>query len=74
MAMRKEPRVMNSVPQIETAEMTDADLENVSAGLGLGGSGGLVLETPLGDVIGSLAAAVTPQGASAGAAVHTMSI
>ncbi|CAM5248828.1 hypothetical protein SALBM311S_00241 [Streptomyces alboniger] len=69
---RREPHVMNPAFQVEAAEISDADLDNVSGGLGLGGSGGLCLETPLGDIAGGLAAVASPEGLSAG--VHTTAL
>jgi outer membrane lipoprotein SlyB len=86
MVIRKESRVMNLVPQVETTEMSDAELENVSGGLGLGdlplgglplgglalgGSGGLNLQTPLGEIAGGLVASGSPQGLTAGASLQT---
>jgi bacteriocin-like protein len=81
--MRKESHVMNLAPQVETTEMSDAELENVSGGLGLGGlplpvgglalggSGGLSLDTPLGQIGGGLVASGSPQGVTLGASLQT---
>ncbi|WP_405620173.1 hypothetical protein [Streptomyces sp. NBC_00076] len=63
---------MNPAFQVEAAEISDADLDNVSGGLGLGGSGGLLLETPLGDIAGGLTAVGSLEGLSAG--VHTTAL
>ena len=76
---------MNLAPQVETTEMSDAELEDVSGGLGLGGlplglplgglgiggSGGLNIQTPLGEVAGGLVASGSPQGLTAGASLQT---
>jgi hypothetical protein len=72
---------MNLAPQVETTEMADAELENVSGGLGLGslplgglgiaGSGGLNIQTPLGEIGGGLVASGSPQGLTAGASLQT---
>jgi hypothetical protein len=61
---------MNLAPQVATAEISDADLDNVSGGLA-GGSGGLYVETPVAAVTSDLLAVATPEGVAAGAAVHT---
>jgi hypothetical protein len=86
MVIRKESRVMNRAPQVETTEMSDAELEGVSGGLdlsslplgalplgglGIGGSGGLNVQTPLGEVAGGLVASGSPQGLTAGASLQT---
>jgi hypothetical protein len=63
--------VMNLASQVETVEMSEADLENVSGGLEAGGSGGLSVETPLADVCGGFLAVASTQGLAAGAHVHT---
>jgi len=68
---------MNLAPQVATAEISDADLDNVSGGLaggdsgGLaaGGSGGLYVETPIAAVTSGLLAVATPEGAAVGTAV-----
>ncbi|MCX5053333.1 type A2 lantipeptide [Streptomyces sp. NBC_00201] len=72
---------MNLASQVETTEMSDAEMENVSGGLGLGdlpvgglaagGSGGLSLQTPLGDIAGGLVAGGSLQGLTAGASLQT---
>jgi bacteriocin-like protein len=72
---------MNLAPQVETTEMSDAELENVSGGLGLGslplgglgigGSGGLDIQTPLGEIAGGLVASGSLQGLTAGASLKT---
>lgn len=61
---------MNVTPQVETAEMSDAALDTVSGGLAAGASGGLFLETPLADVCADLLAVASPEGVTAGGAVH----
>ncbi|PZG96052.1 hypothetical protein C1I97_26595 [Streptomyces sp. NTH33] len=62
---------MNLAPQVATAEISDADLDNVSGGLAAGGSGGLCAETPIAAVTSDLLAIATPEGVAVGAAVHT---
>lgn len=62
---------MNLAPRVATAEISDADLDNVSGGLAVGGSGGLYLETPIAAITSDLLAIATPEGVAAGAAVHT---
>ncbi|MEU0068060.1 hypothetical protein ABZ027_00555 [Streptomyces sp. NPDC006332] len=63
---------MNPAFQVEAAEISDADLDNVSGGLAAGGSGGLFLETPLGSLCADLAAVASPEGLAAG--VHTTAL
>ncbi|MEV2210464.1 hypothetical protein AB0H86_02900 [Streptomyces sp. NPDC050997] len=65
---------MNHAFQVEAAEISDADLDNVSGGLAAGGSGGLFLETPLGDLGAGLLAVASPEGVAAGASVNTTSV
>ncbi|MFE7217016.1 type A2 lantipeptide [Streptomyces sp. NPDC001698] len=60
---------MNLAPQVATAEISDADLDNVSGGLAVGG--GLYAETPIADVSSGFLAIATPEGVAAGAAVNT---
>ncbi|MFE2093475.1 hypothetical protein [Streptomyces sp. NPDC059460] len=62
---------MNLAPQVATAEISDADLDNVSGGLAVGGSGGLYAETPAAAVTSDLLAIATPEGVAAGTTVHT---
>ncbi|WP_112467385.1 hypothetical protein [Streptomyces triticisoli] len=62
---------MNPAPQVATAEISDADLDNVSGGLAAGGSGDLCVETPVATVTSDLLAVATPEGVAAGTAVHT---
>jgi hypothetical protein len=64
---------MNLGHQVETAEMSDADLDGISGGLAAGGSGGLFLETPLADVCGDVAAVGTGRGLSLGTSLHAAS-
>ncbi|MGW4047326.1 hypothetical protein [Streptomyces sp. NPDC004721] len=60
---------MNPAPQVATVEISDADLDNVSGGLAVGG--GLYVETPIADVASGGLAVATPEGVAAGTAVHT---
>ncbi|WP_151480565.1 hypothetical protein [Streptomyces albicerus] len=61
-------------PQVETAEMSDGDLDNVSGGLAVAGAGGLHLETPIADVCADVLAVASAEGLVAGASVHTTSL
>ncbi|MGW3357213.1 hypothetical protein ACWDFL_17590 [Streptomyces bungoensis] len=61
---------MNFVPQVATTEISDADLDNVSGGLAVGGSGGLCIETPVASVAADLLAVATPEGITTGTAFH----
>ncbi|WP_328352118.1 hypothetical protein OG828_08740 [Streptomyces sp. NBC_00457] len=65
---------MNFAAQVEAAEISDTDLDNVSGGLAAGGSGGLFLETPIGDVFAGLTAVASTEGLAAGAGVHTAAL
>jgi hypothetical protein len=58
---------MNFTPQVETAEMSDADLDNVSGGMAGGGSGGLFLEVPPLGVGADAFAFLSTEGVAAGA-------
>ncbi|MEU2287258.1 hypothetical protein ABZ614_36025 [Streptomyces sp. NPDC013178] len=62
---------MNLAPRVETVEISDADLDNVSGGLAAGGSGGLSLETPVADICADLVAVASTEGLASGASVHT---
>ncbi|GCB52151.1 hypothetical protein SNL152K_9507 [Streptomyces sp. NL15-2K] len=73
---------MNFIPQVETAEMADADLDNVSGGMaggasggltgGLAGgaSGGLLLDTPSAAVGADLCAFLSAEGGVVAADAH----
>jgi hypothetical protein len=61
---------MNLAPQDAAAEISDADLDNISGGLAIGGSGSLCAETPIGAVAADLVAIGTPDGVTAGGALH----
>ncbi|GED90055.1 hypothetical protein [Streptomyces sp. 6-11-2] len=52
-------------------EISDADLDNVSGGLTVGGSSGLCIETPIAAVTSGVLAIATPAGVAASTAVHT---
>ncbi|MFD3504377.1 hypothetical protein [Streptomyces sp. NPDC058678] len=68
---------MNLACPVETAEISDADLDHVSGGLavgGSGGSGGLFVETPIADVCADLVAVASTEGLGAGASVHTAAL
>ncbi|MFF9125203.1 hypothetical protein ACF09J_18195 [Streptomyces sp. NPDC014889] len=62
---------MNPAPQVATAEISDADLDHVSGGLAVGGSGGLCVETPIATVTSGVLAVASPEGVAVGTAVHT---
>lgn len=62
---------MNFVPQVTTTEISDTDLDNVSGGLAVAGSGGLSIETPIASVASDFLAVATPEGATTGIAFHT---
>jgi hypothetical protein len=69
---------MNLDSRVETAEISDADLDSVSGGLAAGGSGGLSLETPIADVCADVCADVVAvasgEGLVAGASVHASAL
>ncbi|MFD3621375.1 hypothetical protein ACFWWT_40500 [Streptomyces sp. NPDC058676] len=65
---------MNLACPVETAEISDADLDHVSGGLAVGGSGGLFVETPIADVCADLVAVASTEGLGAGASVHTAAL
>ncbi|MGW0817484.1 hypothetical protein ACWD00_30375 [Streptomyces viridiviolaceus] len=58
---------MNYTPQVETAEISDADLDAVSGGLAAGVSGGAFLHSASGDVCVDMFAATFAEGVVAGA-------
>lgn len=61
---------MNLGHQIETVEMSDDSLDAISGGLSVAGSGGVFVETSLGEVCGDVVVAGTENGLSAGASLH----
>jgi hypothetical protein len=65
---------MNLASPVGTAEMSDADLDGVSGGLAVGGSGGLFLDTPIADVCADLMAVASTDGLAVGAGVHTTAV
>lgn len=66
---------MNRACPVETAEISDADLDNVSGGgLAVGGLGGLSVETPIADVCADLMAVASTEGLAAGGSVHTTAL
>lgn len=66
---------MNFTPEVGTAEISDADLDNVSGGLA-GASAGLVGSVSAGPVAAELCAeayaVVSPAGVEAGTSVHAV--
>ncbi|MDH6625696.1 hypothetical protein M2271_003507 [Streptomyces sp. LBL] len=62
---------MNHAVQVEAAEISDADLDNVSGGFAAGGSGGLCLETPVANISAGLLAFASTEGLAAGASLNT---
>ncbi|MFH8755529.1 hypothetical protein [Streptomyces atroolivaceus] len=53
---------MSSAPQIQTQEITDADLDNVSGGVFAGLAGEVSLDTPLSSLSAGLSGAVGVDG------------
>ncbi|CAM5425912.1 hypothetical protein AB0H45_15055 [Streptomyces atroolivaceus] len=53
---------MSSAPQIQTQEITDADLDNVSGGVFAGLAGEVSLDTPLSSLSAGLSGAVGADG------------
>ncbi|MET8944012.1 hypothetical protein ABZX30_10575 [Streptomyces sp. NPDC004542] len=65
---------MNLASRVETAQMSDDDLDRVSGGLAVGGSGGLHIETPIADLCADLVAVASPEGLTAGAGVSAATL
>jgi hypothetical protein len=74
---------MNLTPQVDSAQLSDADLDNVSGGMAGGASVGLVgslssgLVEPLtAGICGDLQGSLSSEGAAAGgsAGIHTTSL
>ncbi|MGV9251616.1 hypothetical protein [Streptomyces sp. NPDC003697] len=65
---------MNPAPQVATAELSDAALDNVSGGLAAGGSAGLCVETPVAAVATDVLAVATHEGVAAGTAVQAATL
>ncbi|WP_329344585.1 hypothetical protein OG252_48760 [Streptomyces sp. NBC_01352] len=65
---------MNLASPVATAEISDADLDSVSGGLAVVGSGGLFLDTPIADVCADLMAVASTEGLATGASVHTAAL
>ncbi|MGC9535606.1 hypothetical protein [Streptomyces sp. UG1] len=75
---------MNLSPQVNTAELSDAALDNVSGGMAASGSGALSgslsgglaghlhAETPLGAVCADVVAAASAEGVTAGVNVSAI--
>ncbi|MEU6811828.1 hypothetical protein ABZ920_23190 [Streptomyces sp. NPDC046831] len=61
---------MNLAPQVSTAELSDADLDDVSGGLAVGSSAGLCVETPVAAVAADVLAVVTHEGVAVGTAAQ----
>ncbi|MEU5363885.1 hypothetical protein ABZ354_10410 [Streptomyces sp. NPDC005925] len=61
---------MNLGHQVETVEISDASLDGISGGLAVGGSGGLFLETSIGDVCGDVVVAGTESDLSLGTSLN----
>lgn len=64
---------MNLGHQVETAEMSDDNLDQISGGIGAGGSGGLFIETPLGELCTDALAVGTDKGLALGTSLHAAS-
>ncbi|WP_217236088.1 hypothetical protein [Streptomyces sp. AC555_RSS877] len=65
---------MNLAGPVETAEISDTDLDDVSGGHAVGGFGGLSVETPIADVCADLMAVASTEGLTAGADVHAAAL
>ncbi|MGW7253640.1 hypothetical protein [Streptomyces sp. NPDC054834] len=61
---------MNHASRVETAQMSEADLDRVSGGLAAGGSGGLHIETPIADLCADVLAVASPEGLTAGGSLN----
>jgi hypothetical protein len=61
---------MNSIPQVETAEISDAHLDNVAGGLAADVSGGGFLHATAGGLCVDVFTAGSAEGAAAGVSVH----
>ncbi|MGW0421524.1 hypothetical protein [Streptomyces sp. NPDC003015] len=68
--MRKEPRAMNVTPHIEAAELSDADLDNVSGGVTAATAAGLHLRVAHLEVCADAGALVSAEGAALGVTAH----
>ncbi|MFF7969802.1 hypothetical protein [Streptomyces sp. NPDC007905] len=64
----------NLASPMETTEISDTELDSVSAGLATAGSGGLCLESPIGDIAGDILAVGSTEGLTAGAGFHTTAV
>jgi hypothetical protein len=78
--MRRETRAMNLTPHIETAEMSEAALNDISGGqaggspAGVGTAAGLYVEAgPLG-IGGGIGASVSPEGVALDAHLHVATL
>ncbi|MEV8021182.1 hypothetical protein AB0O76_33585 [Streptomyces sp. NPDC086554] len=65
---------MNIASRFEAAEISDAELDNVSGGNAAGGSGGLFLETPHAHACADLTAVASTEGLAVGASVHAAAL
>jgi hypothetical protein len=61
---------MNSIPQVATAELSDAHLDNVSGGLAADVSGGGFLHAAAGPLCVDVFTAGSAEGVTAGVSVH----
>ncbi|MEU9062704.1 hypothetical protein AB0D13_28530 [Streptomyces sp. NPDC048430] len=53
---------MSSAPQVQTQEISDADLDGVSGGVAAGLAGDVSLETPLSSLSGGFSGALAADG------------
>ncbi|MEV5885139.1 hypothetical protein AB0L74_20810 [Streptomyces sp. NPDC052020] len=66
---------MNLTPQVETAEMSEADLDNIAGGLAAGASAGVFAEVgSLLTVCAGVGAGVNVEGVSADVAAHVTAL
>jgi hypothetical protein len=68
--MRKEPRAMTVTPQIEAAELNDADLDSVSGGVAAATTSGLHLQVAHLEVCADAGALVSAEGVALGVNAH----
>ncbi|MFF3501864.1 hypothetical protein [Streptomyces sp. NPDC003247] len=64
----------NLASRIESAELSDSALDNVSGGLGLGAFAGVHLETPVADVCADVLAVASADGVVSAASVHVAAL
>ncbi|MEG3630482.1 hypothetical protein [Streptomyces poriticola] len=65
---------MNDAFRVAAAEISDADLDTISGGLAVGGSGGLFIETPLADLCAGVVAVGSTEGLASGTSVRATAL